>query len=202
MIDIEDIGNQFLENKICYLTNIDCCYFIGINCFHPIYTYLLSKLNINQINKIKIDTYHIDKFYTKYKINQIINLIYKYDIFNHELLNFSIFYFEYFINKTNIFLDNKNIFIIWFLSVLICSKFIFDQPYSNYTYSLLFELDIKTINYLEIQYIRDIQFKLFHQNIKHLVKKIYNEIKLYHIQKICNISSPKLKKIYHKNLIY
>lgn len=202
MIDIEDIGNQLIKNKICYLKNKDCCYKIGINCFHPIYTYLLSKLNINQINKIKIDTYHIDKFYTKYKINQIINLIYKYDIFNHELLNYSIFYFEYFINKTNIFLDNKNIFIIWFLSVLICSKFIFDQPYSNYTYSLLFELDIKTINYLEIQYIRDIQFKLFHQNIKHSVKKIFNEIKLFHIQNICNISSSKLIKIYHKDLIY
>jgi len=186
-MDIEDIH---LNKSYCYLTETYCKYKIGVNCFHPIYTYLLSKLNINQNNKIKNISFDNPYIYNSKQINKIINLIYQYDLFSYKLLNYSIYYFEYFINYTNIFLHHKNIFIIWFLSILICNKFIFDNPYSNQTYSLLFDLDLKTLNTLEILYINEIKFKLFHPNIRYYVKKITNDINIYHIQTICNTNIP------------
>lgn len=179
------------KKYFCNITGRMCKYRAGVDCMHPILNYLNHKIQNKPSDDYKeTEKYDLDRVYTNYQLSGIINRIYLLDIFDADLLYISIFYFEKFLRKTKIICTKKNLHVIWFLSVMISSKFVFDNPYSNKTFSLLFEIDLQTLNYVELMYLADIKFKLHYDNCKLQTKKIRCEIIIYQIHTVCDAVVP------------
>lgn len=211
-MDKNDIENCHEVKKFCHVSSRNCQYTLGVNCVHPIHNYLLLKIanieNKNErINGLVINSlFDIDRVFTVKEINKIINIIYLYDIFDYHLLYASIYYMEIFIQKNNFIIHIKNIYILWFLSIMISSKFLFDQPYSNETFSILFAIELKILNKLEINFLKAINFSLHRPKLSSSITKIKEEITLYQNKNVCDCVVPfnqwdKFKKRYHSSLI-
>jgi hypothetical protein len=199
-----DIEDCHLSKNYCTACKRYCQYTLGKNCIHPIHNYILYKVQ-NSNSNILNTKYDLDYNFSINEINKIINLIYTLDIFDYNLLFSSIYYLEYFIKKTKICIHSKNIYTIWFLSIMISNKFINDIPYSNKTYSMLFNVDLKFLNNLEIEFLRDINFSLLKKNLSTNIQKIKQEITLFQIQSVCDSVVPfkdwnKFQNRYHSNL--
>jgi hypothetical protein len=205
-----DIENCHIIKKFCHVSSRDCQYNIGKNCIHPIHNYLLLRVEtIEKESKSSVLInywYDIDMVFTIKQINQIINIIYIYDIFDYHSLYSSIYYMEIFIQKNNIRIHVKNIYILWFLSIMISSKFLSDEPYSNKTFSILFGIELSVLNQLEINYLKNINFGLHRKNLANSILKIKQEITIYQNKNVCDCVVPfnewgNFQKKYHSYLL-
>lgn len=206
-----DIENCHTVKKFCHVSSRDCQYTLGENCIHPIHNYLLLRVKNTEKSEsgyglIIYNWYDIDRVFTIKEINKIINIIYLYDIFDYHALYSSIYYMEIFIQKKKVYIHGKNIFILWFLSIMISSKFLFDVPYSNETFSILFGIELKLLNKLEINYLKDINFSLHRKNLASSIIKIKQEITVYQNKNVCDCvvqfnEWEKHQKRYHSNLL-
>lgn len=189
---MEDIEDCHKKKKYCEIIDNYCIYSLSKDCIHPINNYLYRKsLDISSSkNKLLKTLYDFEHIYTIKDIEKIIDIIYYHDLMDGNTIYYSLYYFEYFFKKSNIKVNKKNIYIIWFLSIMICCKFIFDCPYSNKTFSILFNINLSDLNYLEIIYLKDINFHLHQKNINDKVKNLKVAIYEYQSKTICNSVIP------------
>lgn len=184
MDDIEDLHKT---THICAITGNCCNYEIGKSCMHPIHNYLDSKLLVDCQDKFETDKYDWPIRYSKNEINNIFKYLDEYHFFDDKNIYLSIYYFELMLQFSNIKITKKNIYPIYFLALMTAHKYLMDTPYSNETFSLLYEIDLGFLNMCEIYFLADIRFNLNYryQNEKK-VKQIGNAIKEFQRNTICN----------------
>lgn len=144
-------------------------YFYNNYNFHNIFYICNSSNNIvNNISTIIVQITETDYINNNYNLYNIIYRLYKYNITRFSTYNLSLLYLDRFFNLYSLKSYNDITFNIFFsICLLIAGKFNDDQPYNNYSYSVVTNIPLHLINKLEIALLQ-----LFDYNLSYNISEI------------------------------
>jgi hypothetical protein len=160
-----------LKKNISFQNNININFNSNLNsdCFaiKP-----AGSLILNEINNIILELLDtkFDNNNSNFTLSNIIYRLYKHDVTRFSTYNLSLVYLDkLFLQYYNyIKLTNLNTFIIYFIiCLLIASKYNDDQPYNNYSYSVISYIPLNIVNKLEI-----LILQLFDYNLSYTIQEI------------------------------